>query len=80
MHEFANEISRHVWQTKYKFVDRSVSERSIPILGAASHAFLPRSSVFLRFKKNFGFLPGGRIQAGAGTARDVTLFNCFVMA
>ena len=51
MHEFANEISRHVWQTKYKFVDRSVSERSIPILGTASHAFLPRSSVFLRFKK-----------------------------
>lgn len=27
----------------------------------------------------FGFLPGGRILAGAGTGRDVTLFNCFVM-
>ena len=25
------------------------------------------------------FLPGGRIMAGAGTKRDVTLFNCFVM-
>jgi ribonucleoside-diphosphate reductase alpha chain len=25
------------------------------------------------------FLPGGRVQAGAGTARNVTLFNCFVM-
>ena len=24
-------------------------------------------------------MPGGRIQAGAGTARQVTLFNCFVM-
>ncbi len=29
--------------------------------------------------EGFKFLPGGRIQAGAGTARRVTLFNCFVM-
>ena len=29
--------------------------------------------------RDFQFLPGGRIQAGAGTDRDVTLFNCFVM-
>ena len=28
---------------------------------------------------NFRFLPAGRILAGAGTKRDVTLFNCFVM-
>ena len=28
---------------------------------------------------DFGFLPGGRILAGAGTGRDVTLFNCFVL-
>jgi ribonucleoside-diphosphate reductase alpha chain len=27
----------------------------------------------------FKFLPSGRIQAGAGTGRNVTLFNCFVM-
>jgi ribonucleoside-diphosphate reductase alpha chain len=29
--------------------------------------------------RDFQFLPGGRIHAGAGTGRDVTLFNCFVM-
>jgi ribonucleoside-diphosphate reductase alpha chain len=28
---------------------------------------------------DFGFLPAGRILAGAGSRRDVTLFNCFVM-
>ncbi len=28
---------------------------------------------------DFGFLPAGRILAGAGSGRDVTLFNCFVM-
>jgi ribonucleoside-diphosphate reductase alpha chain len=25
------------------------------------------------------FLPGGRILAGAGTGRRLTLFNCFVL-
>ena len=28
---------------------------------------------------DYHFLPAGRILAGAGTGRDVTLFNCFVM-
>ena len=28
---------------------------------------------------DYRFLPAGRILAGAGTARTVTLFNCFVM-
>ena len=28
---------------------------------------------------DYRFLPAGRILAGAGTARNVTLFNCFVM-
>src|SRR4029077_11720664 len=28
---------------------------------------------------DFRFLPAGRILAGAGTGRAVTLFNCFVM-
>ncbi|MCH9765209.1 MAG: adenosylcobalamin-dependent ribonucleoside-diphosphate reductase, partial [Alphaproteobacteria bacterium] len=28
---------------------------------------------------DFGFLPAGRILAGAGTKRQVTAFNCFVM-
>ncbi len=29
--------------------------------------------------EDFKFLPAGRITAGAGTGRSVTLFNCFVM-
>ena len=29
--------------------------------------------------KDYRFLPPGRILAGAGTGRSVTLFNCFVM-
>ena len=39
----------------------------------------PGKQRFFDILKDFKFLPGGRIQAGAGTARNVTLFNCFVM-
>ena len=34
---------------------------------------------FLAILEGFRFLPGGRILAGAGVDRDVTLLNCFVM-
>ena len=34
---------------------------------------------FYGILEGFRFLPAGRIQAGAGTPHQVTLFNCFVM-
>jgi ribonucleoside-diphosphate reductase alpha chain len=34
---------------------------------------------FLNALTDFRFIPAGRILAGAGTRRNVTLFNCFVM-
>jgi len=34
---------------------------------------------FFNALSGFQFLPAGRIQSGAGTERNVTLFNCFVM-
>ena len=34
---------------------------------------------FYKALEDFKYLPAGRITAGAGTARSVTLFNCFVM-
>nr|WP_051247806.1 adenosylcobalamin-dependent ribonucleoside-diphosphate reductase [Inquilinus limosus] len=34
---------------------------------------------FLGILRGHRYLPAGRILAGAGTGRDVTLFNCFVM-
>lgn len=34
---------------------------------------------FYHTLRDFHFLPGGRILAGAGTTHAVTLFNCFVM-
>jgi ribonucleoside-diphosphate reductase alpha chain len=34
---------------------------------------------FFNALEDFAFMPAGRILAGAGTGRKVTLFNCFVM-
>ncbi len=55
--------------------------------GGGSPARWPRSnpsrssgtSAFCKVLREYRFLPGGRILAGAGTSRRVTLFNCFVM-
>jgi len=88
MNEFASEISRHVWRTKYRYVDRTASEHRISDSWCRiAHALAmiePKDNAlwedrFFSILQDFKFLPGGRIQAGAGTARKVTLFNCFVM-
>jgi len=88
MNEFASDISRHVWQTKYRYADRMVSEPRIADtwhrIAHALAAVEPKNAPiwqdrFFSILQDFKFLPGGRIQAGAGTARKVTLFNCFVM-
>jgi ribonucleoside-diphosphate reductase alpha chain len=88
MNELATDISRHVWQTKYRYLNRAMREGAITetwdrIAGALA-AVEPNDAPaweqrFYSILQDFKFLPGGRIQAGAGTARNVTLFNCFVM-
>ena len=78
-------IARHVWQTRYRAGTAEASVRGT--WQRVAHA-LAEAEVsdrvewerrFLDILQDFQFLPGGRIQAGAGTDRDVTLFNCFVM-
>ncbi len=88
MNDLATDISRHVWETKYRYADGRRRERTIAdswhriaralaaVEGGDRAAWEQRYFGLLR---DFKFLPGGRIQAGAGTARHVTLFNCFVM-
>ncbi len=86
---FITEISRHIWDSKYRFRDGdAVHDRSVDDSWrriARSLASVEKSdwsrweNHFYDALKGFKFLPGGRIQAGAGTGRRVTLFNCFVM-
>jgi ribonucleoside-diphosphate reductase alpha chain len=88
MNECAVDISRHIWTTKYRYADRDVEEQTIADtwrrVASALAAVEPVDAAaweerFFSVLNDFKFLPGGRIQAGAGTSRNVTLFNCFVM-
>ncbi len=88
MTELTPDISRHIWETKYRYADRELGESTIAdtwrrmaralaaVETADASAWEQR---FFDLLQDFKFLPGGRIHAGAGTARNVTLFNCFVM-
>jgi ribonucleoside-diphosphate reductase alpha chain len=78
-------IARHVWETRYRAgkAEASVQATWRRIKHALGQAELSNriewEQRFLDILQDFQFLPGGRIQVGAGTDRDVTLFNCFVM-
>ena len=88
MGEFATDISRHIWETKYRYAGYGNDERAIADtwrrIAHTLAAVEPESAAdweekFFAILQDFKFLPGGRIHAGAGTTRNVTLFNCFVM-
>jgi len=89
MSEFAAPIAEQIWNMKYRLkaadgtaLDRSVEDswRRIARAVAAPEADPAAwEEPFRRALEGFRFLPAGRILAGAGTERMVTLFNCFVM-
>jgi ribonucleoside-diphosphate reductase alpha chain len=82
-------LSQQIWEAKYRFRngeagDRNVEETWSRVAKAAAQAELPanRKVWERRFRQaltDFAFIPAGRVLAGAGTGREVTLFNCFVM-
>jgi len=82
-------ISRYIWESRYRWVqDHAVMESSIEdtwLRVARAAAAVEHKNQdfwqqqFLGVLRDFRFLPGGRILAGAGTKQNVTLFNCFVM-
>ncbi len=88
--EFAG-ISREIWDIKYRYrladgtiIDKTIEDtwRRVAEAVAAVEPEPERArwaEAFHDILRDFHFLPGGRIIAGAGTKRDVTLFNCFVM-
>ena len=82
-------ISQQIWDMKYRLrgangapVDRTIEEtwaRVAKALAAPEKEPAKHEGAFYEALSDFRFLPAGRIIAGAGTGRDVTLFNCFVM-
>lgn len=87
---FDNPLASEIWASKYRFApagdggDAAIEETWARIATAVAEAEPPKlrkvwRERFLGSLQDFQLLPAGRIIAGAGTARSVTLFNCFVM-
>ena len=82
-------ISRQIWDMKYRFkgadgtpIDNAIEDswqRVATALAAPESNPQDWQEEFAEALTDFKFLPAGRILAGAGTGRSVTLFNCFVM-
>jgi ribonucleoside-diphosphate reductase alpha chain len=82
-------ISQQIWDMKYRFksadgvaIDKTIDDTFRRVGNALAEAETsPESHAeeFYQALSDFKFLPAGRIMSGAGTERDVTLFNCFVM-
>ena len=87
---FENALAEEIWTAKYRFRpegadgDSSFEATVARVAGAVAEVEAPelREQWRARFEDalaDFQFIPAGRILAGAGTDRSVTLFNCFVM-
>ncbi|HAC60332.1 MAG TPA: ribonucleoside-diphosphate reductase, adenosylcobalamin-dependent, partial [Rhodobiaceae bacterium] len=84
-------IAEQIWDMKYRLhaedgtpLDMTVADTWSRVAKALAEAEAPESRahwevLFREAMDGYRFLPAGRIVAGAGTGRDVTLFNCFVM-
>ena len=89
MSHFAAPIAEQIWDMKYRFkdadgvpLDQTVEDtwrRIARDLARCEDDAQAWEAEFYDALEDFKFLPAGRITAGAGTARSVTLFNCFVM-
>jgi ribonucleoside-diphosphate reductase alpha chain len=89
MSRFSAPIAEAIWDMKYRLKDAA----GVPIDGSVEDTWrrIARAlaevegdpakweAEFYAALEDFKFLPAGRITAGAGTGRSVTLFNCFVM-
>lgn len=83
-------ISRDIWAAKYRYVtpeggaeaslDQSLERVARAVAAAEKPGEWARwEKAYLSLMEDLAFIPAGRILAGAGTNRQVTLFNCFVM-
>ena len=89
MTRFAAPIAESIWDMKYRFKDADGTahdgtvedtwRRIARALAAPEAEPALWEDRFYAALQDFRFLPAGRITAGAGTGRKVTLFNCFVM-
>lgn len=83
-------ISQQIWDMKYRLkqpdmtpVDKTLDDTWARVARAVAQSEKNPEEWTALFQKHLNdhlFLPAGRILAGAGADRRVTLFNCFVMS
>ncbi|HET7083942.1 MAG TPA: adenosylcobalamin-dependent ribonucleoside-diphosphate reductase [Rhizomicrobium sp.] len=86
-----SDLSHQIWDMKYRLkapdgtpIDRDLADSWTRVALALAEAepngrWVKHAKEFAHALAGHKFLPAGRILAGAGTGRNVTLFNCFVM-
>lgn len=89
MTRFAAPIAEQIWDMKYRFKAADGTPKDVTVEDTWRRIARDLAQVekdpatweenFYGALEDFQYLPAGRITAGAGTARKVTLFNCFVM-
>ncbi|MEJ6392489.1 adenosylcobalamin-dependent ribonucleoside-diphosphate reductase [Gymnodinialimonas sp. 2305UL16-5] len=89
MSAFTTPIAEQIWDMKYRLkeadgtpIDQSAEDtwrRIADALAIVEDDQTAWADKFYAALSDFKYLPAGRIVAGAGTGRSVTLFNCFVM-
>ncbi len=82
-------IATFIWEQKYRLrqtdgtpVDRAIADTWRRVANALAQPEADPAlwaDRFMAAMTDFRFIPAGRIVAGAGSGRRVTLFNCFVM-
>ena len=89
MSTFSTSIAEQIWNMKYQLKDADGNPVELTVQDSWRRVAKALAEVekdpmiweekFYLALEDFKFLPAGRILAGAGTGRSVTLFNCFVM-
>ncbi|UFS64497.1 adenosylcobalamin-dependent ribonucleoside-diphosphate reductase [Paracoccus denitrificans] len=89
MSRFSAPIAEQIWDMKYRLKDSGGQPADLSVEDSWRRVARDLARVekdpalwedrFYAALEEFKFLPAGRILAGAGTGREVTLFNCFVM-
>lgn len=86
---FRSPIAEQMWDMKYRLKEYDGTPIDLTVQDTWSRVAKDLASVednpeywegeFYKALESFKFIPAGRINAGAGSDRNVTLFNCFVM-
>ncbi len=82
---FKEKMTHDIWRDKYRWKDEATPQHSFRRVADAVSKFDPKTRANEELSNQFFYamslglwVPGGRIIAGAGTTKRVTMMNCYV--